>query len=68
VATSTQFAATALYINWSPPSTIDYQTDNPPVTHLVILWRQLVQTLLNDVIPIQVLDEHHNVHAERDND
>ena len=47
---------------------INHQTDNPPVTHLVILRRQLVQTFLDDVVPIQILDEDHDVHTERDND
>jgi hypothetical protein len=35
---------------------------------LVILRRQFVQALLDDMIPIQILDEHHNVQTERDND
>jgi hypothetical protein len=38
------------------------------VTDLVIFRRQFIQTLLDDVITVQVLNEHNNVQAERDND
>ena len=34
--------------------------------YLVVLGRELVQALLNDVIPIEVLDEHDNVQTKRD--
>ena len=44
------------------------RTNFKKVTNLVVLWRQFVQALLDDMIPIQILDEHHNVQAERDND
>jgi hypothetical protein len=36
-------------------------------TNLVILGGELVQTLLNDVVSVQVLDEDYNVKAERNN-
>jgi hypothetical protein len=38
------------------------------VTDLVIFRRQFIQTLLNDVITVQVLNEHNNVQTERNND
>ncbi|SRR6266702_887565 len=48
--------------------TLVHDPTSERVTNLIILWRQFVQALLNDMIPIQVLDEHHNVQTERDND
>ncbi len=36
--------------------------------HLVIFGRQLIQALLNDMIPVQILNQHNNVHAEGDYD
>ena len=36
--------------------------------YLVILRRELVQALLNDMIAIQVLDQDHDVQAQRDDD
>ena len=36
------------------------------VTDLVVFRSQFVQAFLDDMITIQVLDEHHNVQAERD--
>jgi hypothetical protein len=38
------------------------------VTDLVVFWRQFIQALLDDVIAVQVLNEHNNVEAERDDD
>jgi len=38
------------------------------VTDLVVFRRQFIQTLLDDVITVQVLNEYNNVEAERDND
>jgi hypothetical protein len=38
------------------------------VTDLVVFGRQFIQTLLDDVIAVQVLNEHNNVEAERDDD
>jgi hypothetical protein len=38
------------------------------VTDLVVFWRQFVQALLDDVIAVQVLNEHNNVEAERNDD
>lgn len=35
-------------------------------TYLVILRRELVQTLLNDMVTIEVLDEHDNMQAQSD--
>ena len=37
-------------------------------TDLVILRRELVQALLNDMVAIQVLDQDHDVQAKRDDD
>lgn len=31
------------------------------VTCLIVFWRQLIQALLDNVIPVQVLDENNNV-------
>lgn len=36
--------------------------------YLVILRRKLVQTLLNDVIPVQIFDEHDDMEAKSDDD
>jgi hypothetical protein len=38
------------------------------VTDLVVFRRQFIQALLDDVIAVQVLNEHNNVEAERDDD
>lgn len=38
------------------------------MTDLVVFRRQFIQTLLDDVITVQVLNEYNNVEAERDND
>lgn len=38
------------------------------INELVILRRELVQTLLDYVIPVQVLDQGHYVHSKGDND
>jgi hypothetical protein len=38
------------------------------MAYLVIFWGQLVEALLDNVIAVQVLDEHNNVKAECDND
>ena len=38
------------------------------ITYLVVLGSQLVQAFLNNVISVQVLDEHNNVEAECNND
>jgi hypothetical protein len=38
------------------------------VTDLVIFWRQFIQALLDDMITIQILDEHNDMQAKRDND
>ena len=35
-------------------------------THLVVLGGKLVEALLNDMIPVQVLDECHDMKTERD--
>ena len=37
-------------------------------TDLVILRRELIQALLNDMVAIQVLDQDHDVQAKRDDD
>ena len=37
-------------------------------TYLIILWRELVQALLNDVVAVQVLDENDDVQTERHDD
>lgn len=37
------------------------------IADLVVLRGKLVQTLLDDMIPIEVLDEDHDVLAERHN-
>ena len=37
-------------------------------TNLVILRRELVQALLNDMVAIQILDQNNDVQAERDDD
>lgn len=36
--------------------------------YLIILRRELVQTLLNDMVPVQVLDEHDDMKAKSDDD
>ena len=36
------------------------------MTHLVILRSQLVQAFLDDVISVEVLDEHDDVQTKRD--
>ena len=36
-------------------------------TYLVILGGKLVETFLNDMVAIEVLDEHNNMEAERNN-
>jgi DNA-directed RNA polymerase alpha subunit len=38
------------------------------MTDLVVFRRQFIQALLNDVIAVQVLNEHNNVETERDYD
>ena len=38
------------------------------MTDLVVFRRQFIQALLDDVIAVQVLNEHNNVEAERDDD
>jgi hypothetical protein len=38
------------------------------VSYLVILRNELVQALLDDMVAVQVLDEHDNVKAESDDD
>ena len=38
------------------------------MTDLVVFRRQFIQALLDDVITVQVLNEHNNVEAERDDD
>lgn len=38
------------------------------MTDLVVFGRQFIQTLLDDVIAVQVLNENNNVEAERDDD
>jgi hypothetical protein len=36
--------------------------------YLVILWSKLVQAFLNNMVSVQVLDQHHYVKAECNND
>ncbi len=43
-----------------------YDTSGDIGTDLVILRRQLIQTLLDYVVAIQVLDQHDNVQAQGD--
>lgn len=38
------------------------------LTYLIVLRHQLIETLLDHMITIEVLDEHHNMKAERNND
>lgn len=38
------------------------------MTDLVVFRRQFIQALLDDVIAVQVLNEHDNVEAERNDD
>ena len=38
------------------------------MTDLVVFRRQFIQALLDDVIAVQVLNEHNNVEAESDDD
>ncbi len=38
------------------------------MTDLVVFRRQFIQALLDDVIAVQVLNEHNNMEAERDDD
>jgi hypothetical protein len=35
-------------------------------TYLIILRSQLIETLLNNMIPVQILDQNHNMQTERD--
>lgn len=35
--------------------------------YLVILRGELVETLLNDMVAVEILDKHNNMEAERDN-
>ena len=35
---------------------------------MIILWRKLVQAFLNDMIAIEILNEDHDVQAQRNND
>ena len=37
-------------------------------TYLIVFGSQLVQTFLNDMISVQVLDKHNNMEAECNND
>lgn len=43
-----------------------YDTSGDIGTDLVILRRQLIQTLLDYVVAVQVLDQHDNVQAQGD--
>lgn len=38
------------------------------LSHLVVLGHELVKALLDDVVPVQVLDESDHMQAERDDD
>ena len=42
--------------------------DNIKRTYLVILRRELVEALLDDVVPVEILDEHNDVQAQRQDD
>ena len=37
-------------------------------THLIILRRQFIQALLNNVVTVEVLDENNHMKTERDDD
>jgi hypothetical protein len=36
--------------------------------YLVVLWCKLVQAFLNDVVTVEVLDKHNDMHAEGNDD
>ena len=36
--------------------------------HLVVLGGELVQALLDDMVAVQILDQHHHVQAQRKDD
>ena len=38
------------------------------LAHLVVVWGKLVETLLDHVVAIQILDEHNDVQAQREDD
>ena len=42
-------------------------TENCPA-YLIILRSELVQTFLDDVVSVEVLNEHHHMQTERNND
>ncbi len=37
-------------------------------THLIVFRGELIQTFLDDVVAVQIFDEHHNVQAEGNDD
>lgn len=41
---------------------------NRVVDELVILWGELVQAFLDDVVSVQVLNQHNDVQTEGEND
>ena len=47
---------------------LDTISSNRVVNELVILRRQLIQAFLNDMVAVEILDEHDDVQAESDND
>ena len=38
------------------------------LAHLVVVWGKLVETLLDHVVAVEILDEHDDVQAERKDD
>lgn len=49
-------------------SNFDAVSGDSVVDELVILWRKLVEALLDDVVAIQVLDQDDDMQAESDDD
>ncbi len=49
-------------------STVRFPTHARTPTYLVVLGYKLVEALLDNVVPVQVLDERHNMHSERIDD
>lgn len=37
-------------------------------SHLIVLWGQFVQALLDYMIPVQILDQHYNMETESKDD
>lgn len=43
-------------------------TQSRAAAYLVVVRSQLVKTFLNDMVPVQILDEDDDMKAERNND